>query len=781
MQNIKIVYLNLIIISASIICFEIISTRISSVIFVSNYAFIILSLAILGLAAGGIYSYYKIKTEPENSFKLIFNLLLLSGSSLLLFIICVTVLKLTSSVIYFFLLFLPMFFFGIIFAQIFKNFASYSFTLYASDLLGAALGSIAPIFIIDLLGAPNSILLLAVLIFGLAGIYLVYYSSRKKITLFYSIVTAALLLLVINGNNNLLGKVPIGKFDEKDFYYVYPNAENISEIIESRWSIYGRSDLVEYSNQNMVKQLFVDGAAGSQMYRFDGNVKSPDQLLYNLLINHSNTIPFFFLTEREKNNMLVIGPGGGKEILTGLVGNVEQITGVEVNPDFVNIVKDYSDFNGGIYTNFPNVKIEIAEGRHFIKKTDIRYDLIVMALPSTKQMQNIEGMAENETYLLTVEALKDYLKTLTDEGSLIFTVHNQWELMRLIVTAISAFKETNDTSINDIVNHFAVIETEYNPTVIIRKNAFTRNEAVNWQNINNTIPQGLPFVTYLPFSTNPNSVVNNFFSGLIENKFTLDEYIKNFKYDISPCSDDSPYFYKINKGVPEDFTFLTLGVFIFNLLAVGIPYMRTKKKFVKDKTKKDKIRNIRFFLAIFMSMGIGFMILEISLFQKLILFLGSPTISLSILLSSLLIGMGTGSYLGGRIKTESSLKRLSLTGFLIVLAGILFFIVYPLILHELLQYSLFFRAAASFILILPLGILLGIPFPTAIKLLKMEANEDLIPWMYGVNGTMSVLGSILAVILSMLSGFTAAFFIGICFYLILAVIAGIKNKSIRTS
>ncbi|MGE5810770.1 MAG: hypothetical protein ACM339_04665 [Ignavibacteria bacterium] len=774
------IYLTLFVISACIISYEIISTRVSSVIFESNYGFIILSLAILGLGSGGIYFYYRLtENVSREKSKILFNYLILTALAFLFYIITVTVFKITSPFIYFFLLIIPFFFAGIVYALIFKTYAEKSFKLYASDLAGAAFGAAGSPFIINILGASNAVIMFGVLILCLSGFYYQQRIKKKTIIIFYSLLILSSAFLVINGSKDFLGRIPIGNFDEKDFYYVYPNAAEISEIIESRWSIYGRSDLVQYSNQDQVKQLFIDGAAGSQMYRFDGNIKSPDALLYNLLIRHSGTIPFFFLNQAEKNNLLVIGPGGGKEVLVGLLSGIKQITGVEINPDFVNIVKDYKNFNGGIYTSFPYVKIEISDGRHFIKKSDIKYDLIVMALPSTKQMQNIEALAENENYLLTVEALYDYIKKLTDGGELIITLHNEWELLRMIITAISAFKEYG-VSPNEALYHFGILETDYAPTIVIKKKSFTRDLVINWQNIIRSMPKGIPVFTYLPFgySINSRSVVNNFLIGLKENRFSLEEYINNDPYNIEPCRDDSPYFYKVNKGVPKDYSYLASGLILFNVLIIGIPFTRIKKKFIKDKAKKIKVRNIIFPLTVFILLGLGFMILEISLFQKMILYLGSPTISLSILLSSLLIGMGLGSYYGNFISRENHKNRLLIISLLITAAGILFFFIYPSILNMVLKESLIYRGIISFLIILPFGLLLGVPFPTALHLLRSENNENLIPWMYGINGTMSVLGSVLAVIISIMYGFTVSFFVGLFFYLLIFLITRLFSKKV---
>ena len=775
MKNIKLIYLTLFLVSASVLCFEIISTRISSVIFVNDYSFIILSLAILGLGSGGIFSYYKIKV-PEISAApgIISKSLFFFSTSLCIFIILVIRISITNPFIYFFFLFIPFFFAGIVYSQIFKFYAEYSFKLYASDLAGAAIGSTSSIGIISLFGAPNSILLLALIILASVGSFLPDRISKKEIFSFYSILFLSFILLVYNGNNEFLGKVPIGNFPEKDFYYVYPNAGAISEIADSRWSIYGRSDLVQYSNQNIVKQLFIDGAAGTQMYRFNGNIKKPGSFLLELLIHHSISIPFLFLKEHEKDNMLIIGPGGGKEVLIGMFSEVKQITGVEINPDFVDIVKDYRNFNGGIYTDFNNVNILVKEGRHYIKQSNQNFDLIVMALPSTEQIQNIEALAMSENYLLTVEAIRDYLKILTPEGSLIFAVHNKWELMRLIVTAISAFEGIGIDS-KDVQNHFAILKADYAPTVVIKKKAFTKDEITHWQNVMKTMPTDLPPITYLPYSRDKIGQINQFLTKTSQNKEAVQKYIEQYEFDISPCKDDSPYFYKIKKGVPDDYLWLLSGIIAFNFIIVVLP-SRLKN------VKKDR-RTITLPLTIFICIGAGFMILEVSLFQKLILYLGSPTVSLSILLSSLLIGMGIGSFWGRKIFEDNLKKRLQIVSILIVITGIIFFILYPYILTELLVYSLTFRSLACFLMILPFGFLLGIPFPSCIQMLKQQNMERYIPWMYGINGAMSVLGSVLSVILSMIFGFTPAFFAGLFLYLVVFILLHsisfpiIKSKS----
>jgi MFS family permease len=767
-------YSSLFFLSASVLCFEIVSTRIASVIFVQDYAFIILSLALLGLGAGGVFSYYRVKPGDDPS-RTVCRVLFALGASLCVFVAATVEFSITNPFLFLFLLILPFFFSGIVYAQIYKAYGSSSFPLYASDLTGAAVGSVASLGLIGLFGAPNSIVLIALVTFALSAVFLHSWITRGKRIGVYAMLVLSFVLLFLNGRNEFLGRVPIGNFPEKDFYYVYPDAPTTSRIIDSRWSIYGRSDLVQYSHQDMVRQLFVDGAAGSQLYRFNGNIRNTQSLLQELLLHQTNAIPFLCLEKDEKRSMLVIGPGGGKEVLIGLFGEVDTISAVEVNPDFVRIVKDHKEFDGGIYSDFPNVRIFVEEGRHFVKQSKDLFDLIVMALPSTAQMQNIEPFATSENFLLTKEAVEDYLKKLTPDGRLILTVHNDWELMRVLTTAVTVLADRG-VSGDEIRNHFAVFEAEYAPTIVIKKNAFTPDEALRWEKTCRSLARDLPAVSYLPYGVKDDhpSRINQFLSGVSYSRDQVKSYITRSRYDISPCTDDRPYFYNIFTGVPGEYLWLLAGTIAFNLLVVWQPF-----RLIRRKHPDAHLPEVALPLSILACIGVGFMVLEVSLFQKLVLYLGSPTISLSILLSSLLIGMGSGSYFAKIIFGAEPTRQLYIVSIAIVAAGILLFLISPAILGKALEFGLPLRAAITFLVILPLAFLLGIPFPSCIQLLAENHKDQYIPWMYAVNGSMSVLGSVLAVVGSMLFGFTWTYFGGLLPYLGVFVISFSSLRKVK--
>lgn len=734
----------------------------------------ILSLSVLGLGCGGIFAYYKLpETSPESDKKSLRNVLSLLATALFVFALASTEFQaIIQPILFFSLLFIPFFLAGIFYALIFRIFANNSFTVYAADLIGAATGSLLAIAVMGFFGPVNGIILLSIILLGTA-FSLADLSLQKSFKIsIYAVLGLVFVLMIFNQNKTLLNEIPIGPFPEKDFHSVYDDPRIISTITDSRWSIFGRSDLVQHSHQDMVRHLFVDGAAGSQMYRFDGNIQNPDQQLQQLLLSSTSTIPFLFLDEHERNNLLVIGPGGGKEVLTGLISGVQQITGVEINRDFVRLVEQEKEFNGGIYTDFPNVQILIKEGRQYVKQQTEAYDIIAMVLPSTQQVQHIENYALSENYLLTVEAMTDYLDVLTDEGRLIFTVYNEWELKRLITTTLKAFQK-RDIDTRRAVYHFMVLEDQFTPTLVVKKQAFTPDEVSAYQQMGQQIPDGFPGITFMPYvwGDNADTSINRFISSLYNQPGELRDLIRNQPFDISATYDDSPYFYNIHRGISGNFAWLLGIVGLLNVLIITIPYALLPAKKAKKQKHILLREEARWPVFLFSILGLGFMMLEVALFQKLVLYLGTPTVSLSILLGSILVGMGTGSYFGLRWHPQSHSKRLfSATLAIVGIGGIVIFL-YPVLLNALLAYSLVLRSVITFFLLLPLGFVLGIPFPTGLRMLQDEGSEQLIPWMYGINGTMSVLGSVLTVILSMIFGFTPAYLVGLgCYGLLLFVV-----------
>ncbi len=776
----KRLFLAIFMISAASLSFEIIITRISSIIFTVNYAFILVSLSILGLGCGGIFAFYKLRNQKNTIYNNIYNVLSLYGSlfalSVSLFIILVTSVPFfMSSVLFFIISFIPFFISGFLLAIIFRTLPQESFKIYAFDLFGASIGVILVILALSKFSGVNIILLISMLGVFSSFLFLrrdiIKRTGSKSIKIFATVAGVALfsiILLFTNITFGFLGEIPTRNEPLKELS-VALNHYN-SEIIETRWSTFGRVDLVKFLDDDSRMNIYIDGAAGTEMIKFDGNTKNTYDNIGFLNNNFTGAFPFLLLEEDEKDSMLVIGSGGGREVLLGLVNEVGNIQAVEINKDFVEIVKDYREYNGGIYTDFENVDVIVAEGRDFIRNSKDKFDIIMLTVPVTKSSRSIEGYTLTENYLFTVESIKDYYNLLTEEGRMIVVMHNSAETMRFITTTLEALERLGlDKS--EAMERIYTIGQEMMPLVVLKKNPFTTEESNEIHSLMHIF--GLDAAqTYIPHiqqqfkdvrhedgTTMTHYMFNNSLFELSKGNINTQDLIRSVYFNINPVTDDRPFFFDNQPGIPNNLISLLLFATVANLTFIfpSIKFFKTRKKSIK-------------LMLLFLLLGAGFMMIEISFFQKLTFYVGSPTVSLAIILTSLLGGMSIGSFAGKKIYGGNNIKRLVLSSLLIFIIATGLFFSIPLIMDSFGQISIINKALITSLLLIPLGFILGIPFPTGINLAKEMGLEKSVPWLYGINGTMSVFGSVLALTISTTLGFTTSLMIGtLCYFAVFLI------------
>ncbi len=241
-------------------------------------------------------------------------------------------------------------------------------------------------------------------------------------------------------------------------------------------------------------------------------------------------------------------------------------------------------------------------------------------------------------------------------------------------------------------------------------------------------------------------------------------------YDISPVTDNSPFFYKFEVGMPKPVSLVFLASVILFGIIIFIPSLFRKKGTVKKKAhpknKPHLENNLLKSVVLFSMLGMGFMLIEISFIQRFVLFLGQPILSLAILLFSLLAGAGMGSVWSGRFPPDKINKAIAMSSLSIVVMVLVYTFLLPIIFDHLLGFNLITRLAATVFILIPLGFLMGIPFPLGIRWLKEMNLGNHIPWMWGVNGVSSVLGSVMTIIVAISFGFTEAIFISAGCYFI---------------
>ena len=776
--------------SFSLLAFEITLIRLLSVMLSYHYVFLAVSLALLGLGVGGIFVYFFRPHIPSGHSR--FSSLALFASlfsltipfSVMLIIQIGYIDNIRDNILpYCFLLFIPFFFAGMLLAEVFRMFPAISAWIYGADLVGAAGGSLGVVLTLDILGGISASFFLGVLASVAALLFAVRVlkmNIRGVVIPAISFLTVSILLCT-NLTSLYLPDIPIGANPAKQIHEALYSSSLKGKIIETRWSAFGRTDLVEFSDYPEQMHIYIDGTAGTPMYRFSGDIDDPGSAVNSLKANFPGYFPFLFLEEGERNNALIIGPGGGRDILLALMGGVRKVTAVEVNEDLVDIVREYSWYNGSIYTDLDNVDIVVDEGRNFLKRQKDKYDIIMLSLPVTNSSRSLEGYALTENFLFTTNSIGDYLDHLTDEGRLVVVGRDDVEISRLLSISLATLSESG-VSNAAAMKQIYTLGSERFPVFVLKKTpfepteVFLRYEAIHQFGYD-------PTSSYFPYIRQVGTI-NSVLMSLGSEEIGLDDFVRIIKglgYDISPVTDDSPFFYKLEEGLPQPVSLVFWSSIIMMMLVILAPLLFWRKRFFQtemhSESKRSLNQNLLRSVVLFSMLGVGFMLVEISLIQRFVLFLGQPVLSLTALLFSLLVGAGVGSMCSGRLASDKITKGITIAAASIVTMLLLYTFLLPIIFEQLLGLGLTIRLLATVVILIPLGFLMGFPFPLGIRLLKEMKMENHIPWMWGINGICSVLGSVMTIVIAISFGFTEALLIGAsCYFLVFLVF---RKRSIK--
>jgi hypothetical protein len=752
-------------ISLSILVFEIALTRIFSIMLSYHFVFAILSAAMLGLGAGG-FLFARLGGAARDGAiwvgALVYSLSLAGSVTLIL-----TVPILGSSDlagvrtwVYIVLAIVPFAAGGFAIAGLFRRFPGGGSLLYASDLAGAAAGALVVVPAMDAWGGVNVVFLAATVAAGGALLLGVPRLRRMLPALAALVVFAGLFAAFAQSGAG--PSVPIASDPNKEMQTMLSDPSLAAKVVESRWSSFGRTDLVASAAVPGEMEIFVDGAAGSAMLDWNALREDP-QAKMELKMHSGESFPFPLLRPTEKRSALILGSGGGRDVDVALLGGVKQITAVEVNPDVVKIVRQYGAYNGGIYSGRPGVTAVVGDGRNFVRTTDKKYDLIMAAIPVTKSSRSVEGYALTENGLFTVQAMSQYLGRLTGSGRLVFVAHNDVEIYKLIGLVLAAYK-AQGASEAEAMQHLYTVGSEMMPTLVVQKQPLTVKEAnaIHVLLHQQGFDKGALFVPLVPQQTLGSlSMFDPSLVDISKSSLSMAAVAKNADVDLRPATDDRPFFYKYERGLPSPF-----GVFAFViglaaavlLILVALPRKPgpASRHFVGQLRQDPRLKG---YLVLFSALGLGYMLIEIAFFQKLAPYIARPQIALTVLLFSLLLGGGIGAALTSLLartrRPVAAPLSLCVSGLAVALA-----FVFPRVFELGLDPRL-----AAVLLVLPLGILMGCPFPLALRSLARDGLEDHTAALWGVNGVASVLGSASAMIIGLTWGFSGALFVGAGVYL----------------
>jgi hypothetical protein len=535
-----------------------------------------------------------------------------------------------------------------------------------------------------------------------------------------------------------------------------------AKIVASEWNAFARTDVVAYPNaagefdSKDDLYIYTDGEVPTNMIAFDGNLEPLERRFRSF-------IGFIAFEQFRPRSVMLVGPGGGLDILLGLAVGSEEIYGAELNPSIPRIVRQYGEFTGHVY-DYENVSIHVDEGRSFLRRSGRQYDMIYMALTKTATTA-ASSLALVESYIHTREAFADCLTHLTDDGKIAFVCQEPLILLRTLLTAREALAQIG-VPYEQSMSHFAAISAPhgsylsgpYRHLLIISRSPLDAAQVARFGK--HAIAVGFD-PAYIPGSYVPVP-----FDILVDNaNMDADEYVDRFNQiwtagglnpvNIAPCTDDNPFVVDLVFGIPKQFTNFLIGALALAVVSSMLLVLGATR------TGNGKLGwgRLSFAAGYFILLGIGFMLVEIALIQKLVLYLGYPVLSLSTILFALLISGSLGSLFTQRwpVKRLPQVVMVAAAG--IVLYGLAFQLLYPAIVDATLAYDIRYRCLFTMALLSPLGFCLGMPFPSGLRTVGTW-GEGLVPWMWGINGFTSVVGSVAAMSLAKLWGFSSVQMVG---------------------
>ncbi len=721
--------LNLALLSGGSLLLELAFTRLFSAIYYPPYVFAIISLAILGIGLGaGIAALRsELRQERYQSFYMV--------GAAVFSIVVVLALSLSTQVqgFIFVLVPLPYVFIGLTFSSIFSRAPEHSTQLYMADLIGAGVGAVLSIPIMNLINPINAVLV-AGLLFTVVGLYPL---ARRALQ-----TAPVILMLVVFVSNLGLSWL---KIDYTPLNTAKPIQTSLTngQIIQTRWDAFGRTDLVK-PNDGSPYVLYLDGAAASIM-----PPKADDGSLIK-------KIGFFPFATNQPANVLLIGPGGGLDVWFGLHSNAKEITAVEVNPASIDFVHDFGQYNDQLYNQL-NVRPVVDEGRSLLRRENKQYDLIFLSQVVTLTNERL-GYALTENTIYTVEAFQDYFDHLTDKGQVALVLYDEITLTRALSTVLAALRLEGMSDAQAIRHTMAFVDTQSGkpiPLLMVGKAPFTREDSVTYNAVAHQIgfqPLYLPEVIAQP----PLDAIE-------AGTHTFADIIAQSASDISAPTDDRPFFFQFEHGLSPDL--LPLLGLMTGVVVVGSILLVISQR-------RIQIRAVRWSPIYFAALGAGFILIEITVIQQTRLFLGHPTLAVTTSIAVMLVGGGIGSWLSGRLHVKSPF--LPLIGVLVT--AILWLLIWPLLSQNFLALPLVARILVAGLCLIPLSLFIGMPFPLGLQQVGIGGGQVALAW--SVNGIATVAGSIGATALATLSGYQSVLVVGIVVYAIAALYATLIGRNV---
>ncbi len=764
----------LFLVTLATVMFEVLLTRVFSVTMWYHFAFMAISMAMFGMTLGALLVFLRPAAWPEET------LLPAMGRCALLFALSMVVviflhislflpspsLDLSPVVWTFAGAAVPFVFSGIFVCLALTRFPARIAQLYAVDLAGAAIGCLCVIAALHWLDGVSAVICCAALA-ALAGVPLL--RGRGK--------AVAISVAVVLAGTSIWAGIYLARHELAAFRIQHMKGLEQTEIDYERWNSFSRIAVLRASDWTPAawslsrafkgpllvpsRWLQIDAAAGTQLIRFDGDLGKLEFLRWDLtnFVHHL----------RRDARIAIVGAGGGRDVLAARLFGQKRIVAVEINPNIIEVVNGrFGEYTGHLDRD-PKVSFVADEARSYLARQKQRFDIVELTFIDTWAATAAGAYVLTENALYTVDGWKIFLERLDDDGLLSVTRGVTAEMWRLVALGREALRAIGaaqpERHMVLVTNRRPLRPHSWGPMglLLVRKTPFPEAELTQIRELADRMEFEVEF--------QPGWGKTPLVSALATGQGMEDERLRGATNFDAP-TDDQPFFFNMVRpskwmstgGLDSPLSHqsvvvlmdLLLGVLALALLCIALPLVFARVALARADTA---------LLCFFAAIGMGFMLIEISMLQRLIVFLGHPIYSLSVILFVLLLAGGIGSRISARVPDD----RLRASGF-----GLLALLTAVLVAAGLATIPLVtafqgsetpLRIAIAGVLMAVMGTFMGMAFPLGMRL-ALASRRELGPWLWGVNGAMSVLASVLAVVIAMAFGISVSFWTGVASYLL---------------
>jgi len=775
-------YFAIFVLASVTLSYQILITRFFSVMLYYHFAFAAISLAMLGLTRGAMEVYNNptryAPERVETEFARHASRFAVTGVGAMICFLCAPVLvplqylwlALLASTIAFVI---PLSASGVCITLLLTRMPYSGGWLYAADLAGAALGCLGIIFVLLVIDPVSATLGIGAMAAG-AG-WMVVRGSGDVRTLRLSGAVALSLgaVAIVHAGLDISGKSHLGVFWAK-------GAQQTGTLFE-RWNTYSRVRVTAmgesvpfgwgFSRTPTTKidqnYLDIDADAATVITRFNGDLGKLGYLKDDV-INGAYLV-------QQPSDIAVVGVGGGRDVLSALLFGAKKISGIEINPAIFEVLTDkFADFSGHLDRQ-PGVSLVNAEARSYINHSSDRYDLVQISLIDTWAATAAGGLTLTENRLYTVEAWGDFYRSLKPRGMLSVS---RWydadthrgEFYRLVAIAADALQRTGVPAAG-LKDHLIALNVGNIVNVITRPDAFTSAE---WQSARERL-QAQGFKILMGPDIAFDAVTTKLISGTADAA-----YFASLPENVTPSTDDNPFFFYTarfgdfvaapmsarthnNTAITMTFALIVVALVACLFYVVG-PFIRL--------ARQTPLATLTPPVTFFCAIGIGFMLIEISQMQRLMVFLGHPVYGLSVVLFTILLFGGLGSTtVGARSpRTGAVITRIVALLAALTIAGLLT----PALTTWARSETTGMRIVLSVLLLAPPAFCMGMMFPLGLSIWRRQS--ELHPYFWSANGIMSMLASVLGMALSIEFGIANTYALGVGLYVVCALMIVVAGR-----